>query len=81
MSKIPTLPKKLINAILAWEYTDLADLLPEQLSAASSTLQNSSNKVVVFPESSVETHRRRKRQITDITTWVKVYAGTWFTVP
>ena len=57
MSKIPTLSKKLIEAILAWEYIDLADLFPEQLSAASSTHPNSSNQVVVFLESSWETRR------------------------
>ena len=30
--------------------------------------------MVVFPESSWETRRQRKRQITDIATWVEVYA-------
>ena len=52
----------------------MADLLPEQFSTASSPHPNSNNQVVVFLESSWETRRQRKCQITDMATWVKVYA-------
>ena len=70
-SKVPTLPKKLLDSILAWEYIDLADLLPEQLTA--STPYASSNQIIVLPESSWDTRRRKKRQIPDLATWVEVF--------
>ena len=70
-SKVPTLPKKLLDSILAWEYIDLADLLPEQLSAI--TPDTGRDQIVVLPESSWDTRRRKKRQIPDLATWVEVF--------
>lgn len=67
----PTLPKKLLDSILAWEYIDLADLLPEQLGA--STPDARCDQIVVLPESSWDTRRRKRRQIPDLVTWVEVF--------
>ena len=62
----------LLDAILSWEYVDLADLLPDQFHI--STTSNLSNQVVVLPESSWDMRRRKKCQISDIATWVEVYS-------
>ena len=70
---IPSLPTKLIQKIISWEYVDLGELLPEHLRLASSSSAISSS-VVILPESSYHTHRRKKRQITDIATWVQVFS-------
>ena len=71
-NKISALPKKLKDSILAWEYVDLSELLPEQLRINSSSA--SSKEVLVIPESSWDTRRRKKRQITDIATWIEVFS-------
>ena len=46
----------------------MAELLPEQLHQTSSTL--TTTNVVIIPEAA---HRRKKRQILDIDSWVQVY--------
>ena len=69
--RCPAIPPKLVQKILAWEYVDLGTLLPEQLHSAAST---SSSAIVILPESTYETHKRKKRQIPDIATWVQVYS-------
>ena len=68
----PAIPHKLVKKIVAWEYIDLADLLPEQLrhDSTSSTTAN----VVILPELACDIQRRKKRQIPDIATWVQVYS-------
>ncbi len=68
---IPAVPQKLVQKITSREYFDLADLLPDQLLSSPST---STNTLVVLPESAYATHRRKKRQIPDIATWVQVYS-------
>ena len=72
--QIPTLPKKLTETILAGEYIDLSDLLPEQLRINTPSHSSSTKEVVIIPESSWDTRRRKKRQITDIATWVEVFS-------
>ena len=49
-NKIPTLPKKLTDSILAWEYIDLSDLLPEQLRINTPGTFASGKEVVVVPK-------------------------------
>ncbi len=68
----PSIPQKLVQKIVTWEYIDLGSLLPEQLQTAASTAHSSS--IVILPESLYETQRRKKRQIPDIATWVQVYS-------
>ena len=72
--QIPTLPKKLTETILAGEYIDLSDLLPEQLRINTPSHSSSTKEVVIIPESSWDTRRWKKRQITDIATWVEVFS-------
>ncbi len=62
----------MLQRILAREYIDLGSLLPEQLRTAEATAQSSN--VVILPESSYEVHKRKRRQIPDIATWVQVYS-------
>ena len=67
----PALPQKLVQKIISREYFDLADLLPDQLLASPGP---STSTLVILPESAYSTHRRKKRQIPDIATWVQVYS-------
>lgn len=69
----PPIPAKLLQKILAREYIDLSSLLPEQLRTAESCTSSSSN-VVILPESAYEVHKRKRKQISDIATWVQVYS-------
>ncbi len=54
--------------ILSWQYTDL---LPDQLRSNSSTTDP---QIVLFPQRSWESQKKRKRQIIDIATWVQLYS-------
>jgi hypothetical protein len=74
ISGIPNLPTKLVQKIISWKYIDLGELLPEHLQLASTGTAVSSS-VVILPESSYNTHRRKKRQIADIATWVQVFSS------
>ena len=67
----PSLPPKIVQRILSRDYFDLADLLPDQLQPAPSAPTTS---LVILPESSYATQRRKRRQIPDIATWVQVYS-------
>lgn len=58
---------------MAREYIDLSSLLPEQLHSADS-LSGTTSNIVILPESTYETHKRKKRQIPDIATWVQVFS-------
>ena len=49
----------------------MADLLPDQILSSPGP---SSSTLVILPESAYATHRRKKRQIPDIATWVQVYS-------
>ena len=60
-----------MQKITNYEYVDLPDLLPDQLLSNSTS---STDTVVVLPESAYATHRKKKRQIGDIATWVQVYS-------
>ena len=73
-NKIPALPKQLIDSILAWDYIDLSDLLPEQLRVTTPGTFSPGKEVVVVPELSWDTRRRKKRQIVDIATWIEVFS-------
>ena len=68
----PSLPQKVIQKIMAFEYVDFADLLPDQLRTSGAGEIN--NKFVILPESTYETQRKKKRQIPDIATWIQVYS-------
>ncbi len=68
---IPTIPPKLLDTILSWQYTDLSELLPDQLRSSSSTTDQ---QIVLFPQRSWESQKKRKRQIIDIATWVQLYS-------
>lgn len=68
---VPSLSPKLASKILAWEYIDLSDLLPEQLRRSVTATAAS---IVLLQESAYETNHRKKRQIPDIATWVQVYS-------
>lgn len=70
----PVLPKKISEKILALEYIDFADLLPDQLRSVASQGGNSTDKVVILPESLYESNKKRKRQIPDIATWIEVFS-------
>ena len=71
---IPDIPAKLMQQILNWKYTDLSELMPEQLRQETSANTSSSSQIVVLPEYAWETHRRKKRQIQDIAMWIQVYS-------
>ena len=71
---IPPLPGKLVEKILAWEYTDLSELLPDQLRAYDSPASNQDAKIVLLPQQTWETQRRKRRQIIDIASWIHVYS-------
>ena len=51
----------------------MSSLLPDQLHSAAST-GTPNNSIVILPEAAYETHKRKKRQIPDIATWVQVYS-------
>ncbi len=68
---IPSIPPKLLDTILSWQYTDLSELLPDQLRSSSSTTDP---QIVLFPQRSWESQKKRKRQIIDIATWVQLYS-------
>lgn len=61
ISGIPTLPSKLAQKIIFWEYI------------TSGTAVSSS--VVILPKSSYNTHCHKKRQIADTVTWVQVFSS------
>ena len=67
----PALPPKLVQKITSRDYFDLADLLPDQILSSSGS---SNSTVVILPESVYATHRRKRRQIPDIATWIQVYS-------
>ena len=71
---IPPLPGKLVEKILAWEYTDLSELLPDQLRAYDSPASNQDAKIVLLPQQTWETQRRKRRRIIDIASWIHVYS-------
>ena len=51
----PALPHKLVRRIVAWEYIDLAELLPEQLRHDSSS--STTTNVVILPELACDIQR------------------------
>ena len=71
---IPPLSAKLVEKILAWEYTDLSELLPDQLHSFDSPTSSQDAKVVLLPQQTWETQRRKRRQIIDIMSWIQVYS-------
>lgn len=63
-----------MGKILAWECVDLSDLLPEQLCSDPSLGSSGASQIVVIPEHLWDTNRHKKKcQIPDIATWVKVF--------
>ena len=67
----PAIPPKLLQKITSRQYIDLADLLPDQLHSNPSSADNT---VVIIPESSFATQRRKRRSISDISTRIEVYS-------
>ena len=61
-----------MQKITDWEYVDLSDILPEQLNQFCTPKPNST--VVILPESTYDTQRRRKKQIQNIAVWVQVFS-------
>ena len=65
---LPCLPKKLVTKIRAWEFVDLAELLPTANASESATLSGiPSTHFSLFPGCEVVSHR--KRRISNIVDW------------
>ncbi len=71
---MPIIPPKLLDVILTWQYTDLSELLPDQLRSTSSNLPASDSQLILIPQRNWETQKKKKRQIDDITTWVQLFS-------
>ena len=69
---LPPLPTKLIERIRRWEYVDLAFLLDDHRQPESFTFQPSGcGQILVIDQ---EQAQRRRRQITDILSWLKAFS-------
>ncbi len=56
-------PGPTINSLAGLQYTDLSELLPDQLTSTTDS------QIVLFPQRSWEAQKKRKRQIPDIATY------------
>ena len=69
---IPCLPKKLVSKIRAWEFVDLAELLPTANASESATSSGiPSARFSLFPGCEVVSHRRRR--ISNIVDWCQAF--------
>ena len=69
---LPPLPTKLIERIRHWEYVDLAFLLDDHRQPESFIFQPSGcGQILIIDQ---EQAQRRRRQITDILSWVKAFS-------
>ncbi len=71
---IPAIPQKLLEAILTWQYTDLSELLPDQLRSSATNTPSIDSHLILVPQRTWESQKKRKRQIADIATWVQLYS-------
>ncbi len=72
---ILAIPQKL-EAILTWQYTDFSELLPDQLRSSATNTPLIDSHLILIPQRTSKSQKKRKRQIADIATWVQLY-GTY----
>ena len=68
---IPTLPRRMVERMLAWEYIDLAELPPARANVSKESLNATPNVLLI---QSFESARNHRRLIPDITTWVQCFS-------
>ena len=69
---LPTVPKRLFNRMVAWEFVDLAELRP--LGALEAIHQESEQqKLLVMPAYGFQVSKARKKPIKELNTWVQCF--------
>lgn len=68
----PTIPRKLLEKMLRWEFIELAELLPQASAHDAATPEADPQRFVLFP--GCELIKPKKRQITTINDWVRAFA-------
>lgn len=68
---IPSLPRRMVERMLAWEYIDLAELPPARAHVSKESLNATPNVLLI---QSLESARSHRRLIPDITTWVQCFS-------
>ena len=68
---IPSLLKRMVERMLAWEYIDLAELPPARANVSKEALNATPNVLLI---QSFESARNHRRLIPDITTWVQCFS-------
>jgi len=68
---LPTVPKRLYNRMVAWEFVDLAELRPH--GALEATQESDQQKLLVMPAHGFQVSKARKKPIKEINTWVQCF--------
>ncbi|XP_019858533.1 PREDICTED: uncharacterized protein LOC109586769 [Amphimedon queenslandica] len=70
---LPPIPTKLVEKIRRWEFIDLSLLLHDPSSKSEESLvQQQGSQIMIFQ--SVEQAQKRRKQITDIVSWIKAFS-------
>ena len=70
---LPTVPKRVYNRMVAWEFVDLAELRPQ---GAFEVLQQESDqqKLLVLPAHGFQVSKAKRKPIKELNTWIQCFA-------
>lgn len=70
---IPPIPARMVERIRSWQYVDLAELLVDPTAKSEETTWAAAAGQVVLVQS-MDQLKKRRRQITDIASWIQAFS-------